>query len=199
MTRTLADVVHVLTRPHVERNGDRVGYAEPLLETLRGLIPPSTQQKDPDSRGGSGSGDAGRPPLSIDALVLWQEIAGRIDKEWPYAGHPSAVRVPTWRKLQTWHNAAAQPHEALHLFDLCIMWERKILEALEPVKTMALQGACPQCDKTHVETMDEDGEMKFNPALIAYPSAAPVFAECRVCEARWDHEALHELAERISA
>lgn len=198
MTRTLADLVHVLARPHVQSNGDRIAYAEPLLDTLRGLIPPSTQAKDPDSGGGSGSGDAGRPPLSIDALVLWEEIAGRIDREWPYAGQPSTVKVPTTNKLLAWFNNTAQPQDAIYLYEWCVKWERQILEALEPVKTMALQGACPLCQSTHVETLDEDGETKFNPALIAYPSAVPVFAECRVCEARWDHEDLHELAAHLN-
>lgn len=195
MSRTLADVVHVLTRPHIQSNGDRVAYVEPLLDTLYALIPPSMGQKDSD--GSSGSDGGSRPPISIDAFDLWQQISGKIDREWPYAGHPSTVRVPTTRKVQAWHNAAAQPHEALYLYELCIKWERQILEALEPVKKMPLSGACPECDHTHVETLDEDGDAKFNPALLAFPGADPVYAICQVCEHRWDHEDLHELAARL--
>lgn len=196
MTRTLADLVHVLARPHVQSNGDRIAYAEPLLDTLHSLIAPSAAGNG--SSDGGGSSTKSRPPINLDAMSLWQDIAGKIDREWPYAGHPSTVKVPTTKKLQAWFNSAAQPQDALYLYELCVKWEARILEALNPTKKMPLSGACPECDHTHVETLDEDGKPKYNPALIAFPGAVPVYAKCQVCEHRWDHEELHELAARIA-
>lgn len=192
MTRTLADLIHELTRPHLSRNGDRIAYVEPLLETLESLIRPSAAKGD----GGSGTGGS-RPPISIESLDLWQDIAGKIDREWPYAGHPAALKVPTARKLMAWHNAAAQSHEALYLYELCTKWIARIQEVLTPTKRMPLKGACPSCDKTHVELTDADGVAVFDTAIIAYPGAQPVYAECRVCNTRWEHEDLHVLRDQL--
>lgn len=195
MSEALREVIHVLTRPHIHRNGDRVAYVEPLLETLHSLIKPSGAQKNSD---GGGSAGGSRPPINLEALTLWQDITKRIDREWPYAGHPSTVRVPVERKLQAWYSNAAQPHEALHLYELCKGWERQIREALEPTKKMPLSGACPACEKTHVETTDEDGAARYNPALLAFPGAEPVYAICLVCEHTWEGQALHELAATLT-
>lgn len=193
MTRTLADLIHELTRPHLSRNGDRIAYVEPLLETLHSLIKPSS------AKGNDGGGGAGgtRPPISLDALDLWNDIAGQIDSEWPYAGHPSTVKVPTTKKLQAWHNNAASPHDALYLYEQCTKWVARIEEHMTPTKKMPLKGACPRCDKTHVELVDAEGTVKFDTAILAYPGSDPVYAQCRVCETRWEAEALHELAANL--
>lgn len=195
MTRSLADVVHVLTRPHATRNGDRVAYVEPLLDTLQSLIHPSSSAKGND---GGGGGGGSRPPISLDALTLWQDITGRIDRDWPYAGHPSAVRVPYGRKVQAWMNTAVTPEQQSKLYALCTKWEDQIREALEPAKRMPLSGACPECQNTHVETISEDGERKYNPTLLAFPGADPVTAICQVCGKTWQGGELHELAEIIT-
>ena len=196
MTRTLADLVHVLARPHVQSNGDRIAYAEPLLDTLHGLIAPSAAGNG--SSDGGGSSTKSRPPINLDAMSLWQDIAGKIDREWPYAGHPSTVKVPTTKKLQAWYNGAAQPQDALYLYELCVKWESRILEALHPTKQMPLQGACPKCRNTHVETDNEDGGVNFNTAIIAYPESLPVYAQCQVCSERWEHEELHTLRDLLA-
>lgn len=195
MTDTLRDVIHVLTRPHAQLNGDRVAYVEPLFDTLRSLIHPSAAQKADEGGGGGGGGS--RPPLNLDAVSLWQEIKTRIDREWPYAGHPSAIRVPTDKKLHAWHANTAQPHEALHLYDLCKQWEARIRELQTRTKKMPLSGECPGCQKTHVETVDELGDVKFNTAIIAYPDSQPVYAECQVCSTKWEGPELHELAANL--
>lgn len=191
MTRSLADVVHVLTRPHATRNGDRVAYVEPLFDTLQSLVHPSSGARENE---GGGGGGGSRPPVNLDAVSLWQEISRRIDREWPYAGHPSAVKVPYGKKLQAWFNTAVEPQQQARVYDYCTNWESRIRELQTRTKKMPIKGACPNCDKTHVETIDEEGSARYNPALMAYPGSTPIYAECLVCGERWEGSAIHDLS-----
>lgn len=196
MTRSLADVVHVLTRPHIPQGETRAMYAEPLLDTLQSLIHPSSGARENE---GGGGGGGSRPPVNLDAVSLWQEITRRIDREWPYAGHPSAVKVPYGKKLQAWFNTAVEPQQQARVYDYCASWENRIRELQTRTKKMPIKGACPACNKTHVETIDEDGNARYNPALLAFPQASPVYAICQVCQETWEGSDLHKLAAIISA
>ena len=197
MPATLSDLIHTLTQPHLRRAGENIAHEDALLDILKSLITPSGATKGGSEGGGGGGGS--RPPINLDALSLWQEIERKVERNWPGAGNTAYVRIPLGNKLRAWHANTHDPHDAIRLLEHCERWVARIREALEPTKRMPLKGACPTCDKTHVETLDEDGKARYNTAIIAYPQAQPPYAQCQVCEHTWENGALHELAEKIIA
>lgn len=195
----LVETAGLLTREHTRRttteDGEVYGTEPALLDILRGLVTPSGAGNGGSDGGGSGGGS--RPPISLDALDLWQSITRIVDTCWPGNGDAAYVRVPLAIKLNAWVVHTTDPAAEATLLTLCRRWVVQIREAIEPSKRMPLTGACPVCDKTHVELIDEEGLAKYKTALWAYPDAVPVYAQCMVCEARWENGQLHDLGAHL--
>ena len=197
MSTPLLDVTHTLTRDHLRSVDGNIAMEEALLDTLKSLINPSGAGNGSSDGGGSGGGS--RPPINLDALDTWTSINRTIREGSPYGQHPAVQKADIKTLLRGWVNHTTDPVEALRLYELCDSWVRQIREILEPSKRMPLSGYCPECGKSHVETLDEDGVARYDTAIVAFPGSVPVFAQCRVCETKWEGAQLHDLGARLAA
>lgn len=193
MTSLLQDHIHVLTRDHMRRTlapeGTIYATERPLLSVLRGVV---GNGSDRGKKGSKGRGSSA--PVDLTALALWQDITTTA-AAWhrrhctPGPGAEPELAV----KLQEVTAADLTPAESVLIQEQLETWINRIRGHLEPPVRLTLQGECPECGNGHISEDTDDGQVVFNPALVAYET----HAECRACGATWAGPDMHVLADRL--
>ena len=190
MSALLDDHVHVLTRDHMRRTITAEGpiYAteRALLDVLRGMV------GNGGDRGKKGSkGRRSSAPVDLTALALWQSVSATVDA-WhrDHCGRAAGPEPDTATKLQEVTSAALTPSEAAQIQEQLETWIGRLRAHLEPPVRLTLTGDCPECGNGHISEEADDGQVVFNPALVAYET----HAECRACTTTWVGKDMHVLA-----
>lgn len=190
---SLAEVVHELTATHIRTVGELTGPEPALLQMLERAIAS-------DTSGASGGGSSTRrgAPVDVIALTLWTEISQCVGEHWPHRGDLAMAGTPLIERLVIWTSSLAGTDQEVHLLEMCRYWQRSIRDLLDPPKSIPLRGhQCPDCRKFWVASLDPDGGMVWQPAILVHLSEDPVRAECRSCDAVWRGGELVELGAAV--
>lgn len=188
----LAEVVHELTATHIRTVGELTGPEAPLLQMLERAI-----ASDTSGAYGGGASRTGAP-VDVGALTLWTEISQVVGEHWPHRGDLSRASTTLINRLVIWTSALAGTENEAHLLEMCLFWRRSIRDLLEPPKSIPLRGhRCPDCLRFYVGTLDPDGGIVFQPAILVHLSEVPVRAECLSCDAEWKGGELVDLGANV--
>lgn len=186
--------------------GGQQGRRDALIVMLR-------ETRYPSLGNGSGGG-SGNPSVLNEAAIdlyehidgyaraclnLWKhDIAGDLEDGLDAFGEvvTKGVLHRMYDAIHAEADSWMTPEDASRMYARFDEWCRKILDLIDPPHTKELEGACPECGKTHDE---RDGVR--NRALVSTirPGYAPT-AECRACGKLWAGKAgVMTLAEAIGA
>ena len=190
---TLADNIHVLTRPHLTNHDGTLRHAPALLAELRAAVTPGST--------GSGSGSSGPPiPINPNALDLLVEIEGEARRDYhEITGIAWASTLETL--LQQIAELNLEPEWDAYLTRVTLEWLDRIGSLLWPVKPRRkLVGkVCPSCGfavygegKTCLSLgcWDDDGGMR---------KIGEWDIECGSCEAGWSGDQVTWLLAALDA
>lgn len=140
-----------------------------------------------------GSGDGAskaareRTPLDVTAFTLLEEIDGRI-RSWhlDYASRPTgdiSHALRTWYLMFT-RNPKEESDISKHVLILT-GWARRIIDIIDPPKTLELTVPCPECGRRWV-TRGQGSEVESVAALTASLRGSEDYeASCAGCGRRW--------------
>lgn len=174
------ELVTKLTRPHKSPVLDDQGqthyvpvhaYLDQLHEAITGA-----------ATGGGGSSSRTRSPISLNAHVLWQEIAETTLEYWPGYGRPHLARTPLPRRIQQWAAKAINSDnedDETTLRNFLKHWLHRIQALFEP--SIDLAAPCPECKKSFI--WRHDGVDNVKKRCLMYNQYG---AWCNNCGTTWD-------------
>lgn len=186
----LSQAVARLTRAHERAVGEHIGEEPPLLDLLEVAIKTDTS----GATGNGGGGTRAGGPVDVNALHIWQTIAGTVGEFWPGKGRLEYAHMRLKERLTWWTSTVAGTENEPHLLEMCEYWERMVRDLLEPPKRVPIRGAqCPRCKEYQVLGTNADGQRVYQPCLLAYLSEDPIRVECRGCGGTWYNLAFLQL------
>lgn len=183
---------HAVHRDNGETQWTDYKSVPSLLDQLRGACKPGMEA-------GSGGGSGIPAPVALNALDLLMGITSTATEYWALYTQTHTVHGSVEDRIRSWAaNTRASRDESVEVAErITGKWVDDIKALFDPQKKQEVKAHCPACGARY-QYKQEAGETVRQAALQVYVvEGGQSYAECGVCETRWERGQMHLLAEII--